>query len=466
MLMGVETEYGILDGWSAEKAEAIQAEVLKGRRHLGAIKSGVFLENGARVYVDNGKQNEYATPETESPSDLVVRELAGRRLMAEAARGAGLSLLCTQVDPVWGTSWGSHENYECARQLRTPDLSRLYPHLVTRLVYAGAGGLDPTCPGVRPVLSPRASLLHASYSVQGVPRKALVFAKPEPYCEGARLHLMCGESLLCHTASFLKYATTALVARCLDVGARIGPGPLAVSALRALRTVNRDLSLSAKLPLAGGGRLTALEIQEHYLAGVEASLGRLPEWAPLAVRRWGRTLQDLKAGAPGCASRFDWLRYRNLFGELAEECGFGPAEIERLNGAARRGGAASESFRFRQLRAAGHALYVKLHVLGDGSLFERLADETEGGHRLEEVTDEAVRLAVSDPPPGRAANRAALIRAHAAEGGYHLSWNLAAELTSGRRLEIPRVSGWRAPVRGKEDACGFADVCGTAARGR
>jgi proteasome accessory factor A len=239
--------------------------VLKRHCHLEALKEGAFLANGARVYVDQGKQNEYSTPETSSPSELVACELAGRRLMAQCARAAGVSLLCSNVDPETGATWGTHENYECSWSARELASEWLYPHLVTRIIYAGAGGVDPAHPGARLVLSPRASLIRASFSCQGLPLKTLVFAKPESYCEGFRLHVFCGESLLCHSASYLKVATTALVARCLAQGLQVGPGRLGVAPVQALRRVNRDVSLSCALPLADGRRMTALEIQACYL---------------------------------------------------------------------------------------------------------------------------------------------------------------------------------------------------------
>ncbi len=448
MMMGSETEYGILDGWQLARAEAVQREVLKRHCHMQASKEGVFLGNGARVYVDQGKQNEYSTPEATSPSELVACELAGRRLMAECAREAGVSLLCSNVDPDNGATWGTHENYECACSARELDSEWLYPHLVTRMIYTGAGGIDADHPGASLVLSPRASLVRASYSCQGFPCKTLVFAKPESYCEGYRLHVFCGESLLCHSASYLKVAATALVARCLSLGLKVGPGPLGVSPVRALRRVNRDLSLSALLPFADGRRRTALEVQTSFLAGVERNLDRLPDWAPLAVARWREMLESLREGDEACARRVDWLVYGQLFGELAEEYGFEPDKLRALNARVSRGLCVTEKGRLEELRAAANALYVKLHILGQDSLFDSwcgLSRENSEGHRLPEVGDDRIVRAVSEPPPGRAANRSALVRKYAANEGCHVCWNAIVDSGNERRLDIPRDEEWREP---------------------
>ena len=55
---------------------------------LGVASSNVFLENGARLYLDVGSHPEYATPECDSICDLVMHDKAGERIL-ESAPGAG-----------------------------------------------------------------------------------------------------------------------------------------------------------------------------------------------------------------------------------------------------------------------------------------------------------------------------------------------------------------------------------------
>lgn len=166
-MLGTETEFGIYGGWSLARANAIQESVAASQPTLPAVKGGVFLANGARVYVDFGRHNEYATPETHDPAALVRHELAGRELMAQAAARHQLSLLCSNFDPHTRSTWGTHENYEVFGLLDSRKLDQLYTHLVTRIIYTGAGGIDPDHAGVRLILSPRANQMRAAHSEQG-----------------------------------------------------------------------------------------------------------------------------------------------------------------------------------------------------------------------------------------------------------------------------------------------------------
>jgi tetratricopeptide (TPR) repeat protein len=386
--------------------------------------------------------------------------------MSEAAKRAGCSLLCSNVDPATGSTWGTHENYQCVRKNHAFMSDQLYPHLVTRIIYAGAGGLDQDFAGVRLLLSPRAGLTRRSRSCQGYPCKTLVFDKPEAYCEGFRLHILCGESLLCHTASYLKYATTALVAYGLDHALFPGPGSLACPPTRALRTLNRDLSLSVKLPFQNGLRLTALETQQFYLESITEKISRYPKWAPRAVKRWRQMLNDLWRGDARCATQVDWMVYRNLLGKLASEYGYDDAALRAVNRALAAGQTIDDPARLSDFKAAAQALYVKLHVLGKESLFQKLEAESAlagDTHRLPEITDEVIQTAMKEPPPGRASHRAVLIRKYRNLPEYEISWDLLFDLKLRRRLEIPQALHWDGEEAWKEDAKNIYTTCKTAA---
>jgi hypothetical protein len=97
------------------------------------------------------------------------------------------------------------------------------------------------------VRQPRVFLARASSApataAKGFPCKDARLREARVYCEGDRLHVCCGESLV-HSASYLKVAATALVARCLSLCLKVEPGPLGVSPVRALAG-QPDLSLSA-----------------------------------------------------------------------------------------------------------------------------------------------------------------------------------------------------------------------------
>ena len=427
MMMGTETEYGILGGWSLARAKSIQAAVLRDHPSLPSVKEGEFLDNGGRAYVDLATHNEFATPETHDPAELVIHELAGRQLMTAAAAQTDLALVCSNLDPVTGHTWGTHENYEYQREFESKQMQQLYTHLVSRIIFTGAGGLDPTYPGVRMVISPRAARIRAVISMQGVVRKALVFVKPENYCQYRRLHVFSGESLLSHTASYLKYATTALVAHCLQADLKVGPGPFADSPLQALRRMNRDISLGVRIPMQDGRWLTALEIQREILNDVSQHLNALPAWAPVALQRWSKILDELSCGDPSLTGKLDWLIFLKLFNTLANEYDFSAKDIRRLNQIIGDKGQPKRLTpvwqRLVKLRAAANELYVRLHVLGKASLFDQLEPRGWQNHRLPEITDAAIARAIHEPPPGRAANRSRLVKQFAGQTQYWLSWD-------------------------------------------
>lgn len=89
LLLGTETEYGITaPGRPDLDAHALSALVVEA---CGVPATPVvedsrhrMLGNGGRFYVDHGHP-EYCTPETTSATDALVWELAGDRIVADAA---------------------------------------------------------------------------------------------------------------------------------------------------------------------------------------------------------------------------------------------------------------------------------------------------------------------------------------------------------------------------------------------
>ena len=241
---------------------------------------GIYLENGSRVYIDAGEQNEYCTPETSNPTELVIHELAGRRLMADAASEAGQTLLCSNVDPVYETTWGSHENYSSKNPINTPSvLMPLLVHLATRIPYTGAGGLSVNHSGIGVVMSPRLHFIRGSVGHQGVDRRTLVFNKQTNHGRSYRNHIICGENLLSHYAGYLKYATTALVLACIDEGLPLADIQFRQPLLKVISQINRDLRMQRLYELSDGRRDSVLDVQESLLDSIEGNLRQLPPWA-------------------------------------------------------------------------------------------------------------------------------------------------------------------------------------------
>ena len=82
-IFGLENEYGVtctLRGQRRLSPDEV-ARYLFRRVVSWGRSSNVFLENGARLYLDVGSHPEYATPECDSIADLVVHDKAGERIL-------------------------------------------------------------------------------------------------------------------------------------------------------------------------------------------------------------------------------------------------------------------------------------------------------------------------------------------------------------------------------------------------
>ena len=87
-IYGLENEYGItctLRGQRRLSPDEV-ARYLFRRVVSWGRSSNVFLQNGARLYLDVGSHPEYATPECDSLYDLVVHDTAGERILRRRRR--------------------------------------------------------------------------------------------------------------------------------------------------------------------------------------------------------------------------------------------------------------------------------------------------------------------------------------------------------------------------------------------
>ena len=151
-IFGVENEYGVtftLRGQRRLSPDEV-ARYLFRRVVSWGRSSNVFLENGARLYLDVGSHPEYATPECDKISDVVVHDKAGEWILAQLVTGAQarlreegirgeVYLFKNNTDSV-GNSYGCHENYLTERNDEFNRYTEvLIPFLVSRQIYAGAG---------------------------------------------------------------------------------------------------------------------------------------------------------------------------------------------------------------------------------------------------------------------------------------------------------------------------------------
>ncbi len=347
-LFGLETEYAFsaLDpiGESLDRMEVLNTVFRLARERVPSLPAGrghgLFLGNGMRAYVDAGCHVEVCTGECTTPGEVVRYVEAGDRILTKLAAAAvaddpslGRVILSrSNVDYGGsGATWGCHESYN---HRSDPQMfpREIIPHLVSRIVYTGAGGFDNLSSGVRFLLSPRVAHLQTDVSNDSVAHRGIYHTKDEALCNDGshRLHLICGESTCSRLTGWLKIGTTALVVAMIDAG--LGPGgdmELAFS-LNAMHRIAADPACSAKVPLRSGAMLTAIEIQRHYLEKAEANVSApfMPPWAGEVCTLWRETLDALERAPAEMAKRLEWPIKFALFNRHASNRGFDWPDVE------------------------------------------------------------------------------------------------------------------------------------------
>ena len=216
----------------------------------GAQRCDLYLGNGSRLYLDCMVHPELATPECTNPADVVRYIAAGHRVlerMCEIHRGAApsspaITLFRTNVDYTGaGTTWGCHESY-LSRKHPQEFAFHLVPHLVSRIIYTGAGGFNPLSPGLEPTLSPRVFHLQRIAGDGSTGRRPIFHTKNESLARAGynRIHLVCGESLCSHLAAFLRSGVTALIVALIDNGGEPGGEVQLSDSLGAMRRIASD----------------------------------------------------------------------------------------------------------------------------------------------------------------------------------------------------------------------------------
>ena len=337
LLFGVETEYAI-SGMTPQGAVG-REQILSGLMDLAIRKlihvpdiyssGGVFLQNGSRFYADCGLHPEICTPECTNPVDVVRYIEAGHsilgRLAAEVeSRGvAATEIMCFRCNVDYSGSqstWGCHESY--LHRIPQHELQpEIVPHLVSRLIYTGAGGFNPLAPGLEFTLSPRMAYFRRLLTESSTSGRGIWHTKSESLSSGyGRLHVLCGESLCSETSNFLKVGTTALIVALADAGFTPGIDLQLDDPLDALQSVAGDVTCKKPIRMADARSLTAIGIQRHYLEHVEAHLsdGVLPEWAAVVCQRWRMILDDLEGEQRSAEKMLDWGIKRALYANYAK----------------------------------------------------------------------------------------------------------------------------------------------------
>jgi hypothetical protein len=365
VLGGSETEYAF---WSLEersradwraREQACGRLIRRAQQTLsclpGHISSGLFLANGGRLYSDQGHP-EYASPEVSDPWQMVRYAQAGDRLVAELAAGVGAAVARGNVD-YSGTlaTYGDHESYLYSRTDVARLADQIIPHLVSRVIYTGCGGLNPASPGIEFTLSPRATChINDKVSSSSTAGRAIVHTRDEPLCGGSykRLHLICGEGLMSQRGIFLRFGVTALVVTMADYGISLAAGVHLRDPVKALHIYAADPTCRAVAETSDGRQLSALQIQRHILAAIRAHAGRsfMPEWTQTVADAFEQTLNRLENGAGGVNQAFDWAIKWEVYADFLSNHRLSWEQVDQFNQLLHRTGLRGTGVAGRMLR--------------------------------------------------------------------------------------------------------------------
>ncbi|MEV4279198.1 Pup--protein ligase, partial [Actinoplanes xinjiangensis] len=323
-IFGLETEYGITCTYQGQRRLSPDevARYLFRRVVSWGRSSNVFLRNGARLYLDVGSHPEYATPECDSLTDLVTHERAGERilegLLVEAETRlhdegiAGQIYLFKNNTDSAGNSYGCHENYSVARQGEFGRLADvLIPFLVTRQLICGAGKVLQTPRGAVFCLSQRAEHIWEGVSSATTRSRPIINTRDEPHADAERyrrLHVIVGDSNMNEVTTFLKVGSADLVLRMIEAGMAMRDLVLE-NPIRAIREISHDTTGRRRIRLANGKEISALEIQQEYLAKATEFVERDgDENAKRIVELWGRVLDAVESqNLDPVAREIDWV---------------------------------------------------------------------------------------------------------------------------------------------------------------
>jgi proteasome accessory factor A len=328
-IFGLENEYGVTCTFRGQRRlspDEVARYLFRRVVHWGR-SSNVFLENGARLYLDVGSHPEYATPECDTVHDLVAHDKAGERVLEALLSAAELRLheegisgdvyLFKNNTDSAGNSYGCHENYLVARHGEFARMAEvLIPFFVTRQVFAGAGKVLHGPRGAHYCLSQRAEHIWEGVSSATTRSRPIINTRDEPHADAERyrrLHVIVGDSNMSEYTTFLKVGVTDLVLRMVEENTVMRDLTLE-NPIRAIREISHDITCRKKVRLANGRELSALDIQEQYLERAErfAEHSGLDPVGKEVLRDWADALEVLRGqDLDRLRTKVDWIaKYR------------------------------------------------------------------------------------------------------------------------------------------------------------
>ena len=324
-IFGLENEYGItctLRGQRRLSPDEV-ARYLFRRVVSWGRSSNVFLQNGARLYLDVGSHPEYATPECDSLYDLVVHDKAGERILEQLVVSAeqrlreegirGTIYLFKNNTDSSGNSYGCHENYLTSRR---DDLAHyaevLIPFFISRQIFTGAGKVLQTSRGPVFSIAQRAEHIWEGVSSATTRSRPIINTRDEPHADAEkyrRLHVIVGDSNMSEYTTFVNVGSAAVMLRMLEDPQVVLRDLTLENPIRAIREISHDITCKRKVRLANGRELSALDIQREYLdrALRYADTHSLSPLETKALEMWEHCIATIENDPMKLDREVDWV---------------------------------------------------------------------------------------------------------------------------------------------------------------
>ena len=385
--------------------------------------SSRMLENGARFYLDH-MHLEYSTPECAKIKELVATEKAGEKILEKILKvirqdyfpDREIKIFKNNCDnDTVGHSWGAHENYLLSRNLYeklfsfslydrySPELEKiLIPFLVSRQIIVGAGkvGSQNMQKTVSFQISQRADFFTDLIGIHTMRDRPIINTRDEPHADRqkySRLHLILGDSNMSEYAMYLKVGLTSMILEIMEDQYE----PLwninlsLLDPVEALHEISQDPSCTIKVLLRNGDALNAVEILEKYAQIMEKyyfhdKQERLTDEKKDIYEKFVYVIACLKKNPALLYGKLDWITKKIVIEQSLKKYG-----------------STWENYRDKMVVINGEETPLSDHVQTIDLQYHNI-DESNSiyyllerkGHMERIVSDEEIKLAMTEPPEG------------------------------------------------------------------
>jgi proteasome accessory factor A len=170
-------------------------------------------------------------------------------------------------------------------------------------------GQDGAGPGFQ--ISQRADFFEVEVGLETTLKRPIINTRDEPHADAdkyRRLHVIIGDANLSETSTYLKLGTTALILEMIEQKALTADLGIA-DPVSELKQVSHDPTLTHRIRLRDGRRLSALDMQWAFLERASSfmdSRGGDDDTRDV-LARWESVLERLGRDPMECAGELDWV---------------------------------------------------------------------------------------------------------------------------------------------------------------